>query len=365
MDVFIIIGCIILSIIFIGYIFIKTYMHWYKNPQVAISRQQELPITANSHISINFDKSKSIVTHTYLGKRGDMGNQIFQIACVIAAAKRSEATVILPPQIDDLPINQLFNLSSLPRQSIIPDQTYYEYDNYEEIEIPSDGRIYDIRGYRQAYKYFEDQAPEIRKVFAPRSDLLDKVRAIVPDAYLAIHIRRGDYIKAIHQIPLLREFKQCQLNYYKSGIQLLRSFYPELPILVCTDSPKWVTPFLSELDSTAKLAPTISDISPKFTDFCTLYLAKGVVISNSTYSWWAAYLQNDRPVICPTPWWDPRGFIGSGMGLNGPYLHYPEWWLLDADTGGIKRHPHSKEGEPEDTNADTLDLYRMIRGILL
>ena len=113
------------------------------------------------------------------------------------------------------------------------------------------------------------------------------------------------------------------------------------------------------------LAPTLPHISPKFTDFCTLYLAEGLVISNSTYSWWAAYLRNNRTIICPTPWWDPVGFIGTGMGLNGPYLHYPEWWLLDADNGNIVRAPNSEEGEMEDTNSDTLNLYRMVRGILL
>lgn len=294
-----------------------------------------------------------------------MGNQMFQLACLIAAAGRSDARMVVPPRIDNLPMTGLFDLEAWPRATIVPDQTYYEYDNYERIEIPRDGLHYDIRGYRQAYAYFEDAADSIRKIFTPKAEILDQIRKNLPSQYIAIHIRRGDYIKTIHQVPLLREFKQCQLAYYQAGIRHLRAINPELPVIVCTDSPKWVAPLLPELDPHAILAPTVATIAPKFSDFCTLYLATGVVISNSTYSWWAAYLRNQRPVVCPTPWWDPRGFIGTGMGLNGPYLHYPEWWLLDADTGAIKRTPHSLANDVPDTNSDTLDLYRMIRGVLL
>lgn len=353
MDLFLVIGCVCILLLLIGYIIIKIYLYRYRNP------------TTQNLISQPNHGDQSIVTHTYIGKRGDMGNQIFQLACIMAAAERSNAKVILPSQINTLPIVQLFDLSLFSQETIIPDQTYYEYDNYELIDIPKDGRSYDIRGYRQAYKYFDDHANQIRKIFTPKLEILAAVRAILPPRYLAVHIRRGDYIKKIHNIPLFREFKQCQLAYYKEGIRILRMIYPELPILICTDSPKWVTPLLGDLDPLAKLTPTLPEVQPKFSDFCALYLAEGVVMSNSTYSWWAAYLRNNRPIICPTPWWDPRGFIGTGMGLNGPYLHYPEWLLLDADTGAIKRQPHSQEGEEDDTNSDTLDLYRMIRGVLL
>ena len=308
---------------------------------------------------------QSIVTHTYLGLRGDMGNQIFQLACVIASGMRSNASVVFPSRISSLPIVNLFDLTGFDWKDLTPDATFYEYDNYEEINIPDDGRIYDISGYRQSYKYFTDYSVLIRQIFTPKKYIIDAVRKIVPSEYIAVHIRKGDYLKLIHKIPLLREFRRCQLQYYKEGIRKLRAQYPDCPLLICTDSPNWVTPILSELDPNAVLAPIIPDISPKFTDFVVLHQAKSIVMSNSTFSWWAAYLNPNRTIICPTPWWDPDGFIGTSIALDGPYLHYPDWWLLDADTGVTIREPCSDIGEKHDSNHETLNIYRLVRGLLL
>ena len=177
-------------------------------------------------------------------------------------------------------------------------------------------------------------------------------------------------LKLFIRSPLLREFKQCQLEYYKSAIKIMRQKFPRYPLLVCTDSPDKVIPILCELDDNIMIAPIAKNVSPKFSDFCTLYLAHAITIANSTYSWWAAYLNNKRLFIAPGPWWDPDGFIGSGMRLDGPYLHHPEWYICNADSGEIIKTP-TKDYKYDEiaisrkyTN-DTINLYRLIRGILL
>src|SRR5574338_240707 len=139
-------GCIIICLLIIGYIGIIFIMYWRKNP---IYLQNAVTLPHSNREVIN----PSIVTSTYLGTRGDMGNQIFQLACVISAGKRSGANIIIPTRIATLPINNLFNLNMFEFNDITPDATFYEYDNYEHIVIPDDGRNYNIRGYRQAYKY--------------------------------------------------------------------------------------------------------------------------------------------------------------------------------------------------------------------
>jgi hypothetical protein len=340
---------IVLGFFVFVYILVFALLFWRQNPSANTSDPD----------------TESTVTYTYLGKRGDMGNQIFEIAVLLAAGRRSQAKVVLPTQVQSLPLNALFDLSSVEWKDITPDVAYSEYSNHEIIQVPADGRTYDIYGYRQSYLYFEDYAEEVRRLFTPRVEILEAVRSILPSAYIAVHIRRGDYIKAIHSVPLLREFRRCQLDYYKGGIKKLRELYPEHPLLICTDSPAWVKPLLPELDPHAELAPVPEGVDPKFSDFCTLYLANALVMSNSSYSFWAAYLQTDRLVIAPTPWWDPDGFIGTALALDSPHLHHPDWWLLDADTGVVVRTPHSKTGERPDNDGETLSLYRVIRGLIV
>lgn len=339
---------LLIYILIITYLLIIILIYIYQNPK------------PNNHISV----VPSSITHSHIGLRGDMGNQMFQIACLVAAAKRSQAKVILPTRIDSLPINNLFDLSMFERKDLTPDATYYEYDNYEEIILPKDGRIYNIRGYRQSYEYFDDFSKEIRDLFTPKQEILNQVRQNLPDEYIAVHIRKGDYIKKMHKIPLLREFRRCQLEYYQEAIKQLRTIHSTCPILVCTDSPQWVTPLLSQLDSKAVLAPIPKGLDAKFSDYCTLYLATvGIVISNSTFSWMAAYGRNNRIVICPSPWWDPDGFISNGLNLDKPYLQHPDWWVLDTDTGNLIRK--SVKSNNINHQPDTLNIYRLIRGMLL
>ena len=169
----------------------------------------------------------------------------------------------------------------------------------------------------------------------------------------------------MHTIPLLREFRKCQLTYYKQGIKKLRDIYPKYPLIICTDSPDWVTPLLSELDSNCYLSPIIQDIEPKFSDFCTLYLADAMVMSNSTYSFWSAYLINHRTIIAPSPWWDPSGFVGTSMGLNSHHLHHPDWWILDTDTGHTIYDPHSIKTQKSDDEDDIPTLFKLIRGFIV
>lgn len=344
-------GLIMLCIIIFGYIIISGLLYWRSNPK------------CSKMIKIygNVIYNPSIITSTSLGKRGDMGNQLFQIATLIGSSYISDnPKIVLPTKVRDLPISKLFNLSRFEYNDLDIDKTFYEYDNYEEINIPSDGKIYDIRGYRQAYKYFDFCRDEIRNILKPNNEILNKISL---KKYIAVHIRRGDYIKTIHNIRLLREFKKCSLQYYKQGIKLLKKIYPNHDVVVCSDSPEWVSDILNDLDPEAKLAPTIDNILPKYCDFCTLYLADGVVMSNSTYSWWASYLRNNRPIIAPSPWWDPDGFIGTAMGLDGPYLHYPEWTILDADNGNVIREPYGTD--KPDNNHETLKLYKLIRGLII
>jgi hypothetical protein len=244
------------------------------------------------------------------------------------------------------------------------DAVFHEYDNYEAITIPPDGRTYDISGYRQAYQYFEDCRDLIRQKLRPNAELLSRVQGTVPSQYIAVHIRMGDYLKPMHTIPMLREFTRCTVQYYHTAVQHIKKVYPKAAILVCTNSPKLVQPLLPQIDSEARLTQSVDGTRPDLYDFAVIYLASAVVMSNSTFSWWAAYLRPGRPVVAPSPWWDPVGFVGTAMGLDGPYLHYPEWGLLDPQTGAIVRRPHSTVGDRPDTNSDTLNIYRLFRGMI-
>lgn len=349
-----IIPLILLLLIILIYIFVQTILY---NTRVNISYPRD---------NINIERSSSI-THNKIGLKGDMGNQFFQLACLISIGKKFDINIVLPTRVLELQINNLVNLSRYNIEDIQIDKTIYEYDNYENIIIENNGTNYNISGYRQSYEYFDDYSDSIRQILKPRNELIDKVKSIIKYDYIAIHIRRGDYIKLIHSISIFKEFSQCSIQYFRHGIKKLREKLGNLPIIICTDDKKWVTDnIIVSLNSENKVivSPDIDEMNGKLSDFCIMYCAKGLIISNSTYSWWAAYLNGTENVICPSPWWDPKGFIGSSMGLDGPYLHYYKWWILNNATGNVERAPYSKIGEKNNNDSETLDIYRVIRGFV-
>lgn len=356
MDIFLTLALIIITLLVLGYLLLKILLIIRKNPTVSTA------ICLPGNTSFYAINTLSTVTHNLIGKRGDMGNQMFQIACVIAAGKRSNANIVLPTRIATLPIVELFDLTEFDWVDIVPDVNFYEHDNWEDIMIPNDGLNYNIAGYRQCVRYFSDYSEEIRRIFTPRQSILHEVHKHLPSEYIAVHIRRGDYIKFRHKFPLLQEFTRCQLNYYKAGIKKLRLFYPDCQLFICTDDQAYVEPWLNILedDFVAKLAPKIEGVPGKFSDFCVIYLANAVIEANSTYSWFAAFLRGNRSIVAPYPWWNESSFIARGFNLNGPYLYCDDWHILHAETG-----EEIDQQMLEDNDASTLSLYKLIRGMIM
>ena len=60
-------------------------------------------------------------------------------------------------------------------------------------------------------------------------------------------------------------------------------------------------------------------------DLCLMSLCSGAIIANSSFSWWGAWLQNDRgKVIAP----DPKRWFGSAMTHVDTSDVVPERWLI-------------------------------------
>lgn len=306
-----------------------------------------LYINTNQPVSTLTEIGIPQVTSTSLGKRGNLGNQLFQIACLIG----TEQKVVLPTVLKNLKITQLFDLDFEFDDLQQIDHVYHEYDNYEKITIPAINRNFDIRGYRQAFLYFDHVKDVVRNKLVIKKTWLKQMKAVLPDSYIAVHIRKGDYIKPMHSIPMLQEFKRCLNTYYQKGVLTLQEKLGNLPVIICSDDPEWAQTIIS---GTLAQQP----IDPVIADFCTMYLATGLVISNSTFSWWAAYLK-DKSVVAPDPWWDPKGFIGTSLGLDGPYLHHPDWIIADAETGEIVTKKKTMKDK------ETLNVYRLFRGLII
>lgn len=117
-----------------------------------------------------------------------------------------------------------------------------------------------------------------------------------------IHVRRGDYVN--HKI-----FGGiCSEDYYKRGIEKLKKEYGFSRFIIFSDDITWakeaLTQFLEECDY------LFLDWNKKEKDYIDIDLmsrCSGALISNSTFSWWGAWLMKKGVVLCPTSWTNITG----------------------------------------------------------
>lgn len=152
------------------------------------------------------------------------------------------------------------------------------------------------KGYFFHLKYYDDIRPILQKEFV----LSEKIRifpllkkVLQKQNTVSIHVRRGDFLRLNRDIS--------QKVYYPKALVCMSNKVPNPCYLVFSDDIEWVK---SNIEFTG--SPIyISEMG--FQDYEELMIMKHCkhnIIANSTFSYWAAYLNSNpnKVVICPKRW---------------------------------------------------------------
>ena len=149
---------------------------------------------------------------------------------------------------------------------------------------------------------------------------LNKIKEKLGDKpTVSIHIRRGDYL--LSRNNALAKLKN---DYYLKA--LVDNFTPikDYVFLVFSNDIEFAKTQL-EGDNLYFVEPkgidSYSYTSSEKDDLALLSLCDHHIITNSTYSWWGAYLSKspNKKIICPTNWLKGSSF------MNGN--HFPPNWI--------------------------------------
>ena len=167
------------------------------------------------------------------------------------------------------------------------------------VDVAERERYVHLRGLFQHPSYYEsvlaDVVGGIVDKLGPRLD---------PGAgqgVVAMHFRRGDYVLHGYSLPL--SFQEAALSTVVEGRAVSR-------LLVMSDDLDFAG-LAAEHFERGGIAATVVGGDPdrsELDDFCALASAQHLVMSNSTFAWWAAMVGDrlrpggDRVVVCPTPW---------------------------------------------------------------
>lgn len=163
-----------------------------------------------------------------------------------------------------------------------------------------------FKGSWQCAKYFEDISDIVRNdfEFKPFTDIrnIKLEMKMQQENSIAIHVRKGkDYTTEF----LLQN--TCDLNYFRRAIQYIKLHVKSPVFYVFTDNPEWVKENLTMI---SYILVDWNPVSGKnnYLDMQLMSCAKHNIISNSTYSWWGAWLNRnkDKIVIGPSDWFNPQ-----------------------------------------------------------
>ena len=258
----------------------------------------------------------------YLGKMGQIGNQMFQYASLLGIADYYSAECYIPNHneiFDDGIGNRygimLFELFDIPEKHIgyVENPLFYKETkfSYNEKVYQLDKEYdYCLVGYFQTEKYFKKIKEDIKKKFKFKDNILEPCKEMISnfDSPIALHIRRGDFLTNS------QNHHNLEFNYYEKALE---KFDNDREVIVFSDDTKWCKEQpLFESDRFS-----ISE-STKYVDLCLMNLCSDFITANSTFSWWGAWLADTGRVITPSKWFGPNLIQNDTKDL------YPENWEI-------------------------------------
>ena len=207
----------------------------------------------------------------------DFGNQLYQIASTIGLALENNQEYAFPKwDYQNYFPNQLPILNNSSNFHDLKETTTGYYKYYFDSNVN-----YNLQGYFQSYKYFDNYKNIIDNYFKPHVNTEERIINKI-----AVHIRRTDYL-ALSHIHL-----NLTLDYYNKAMSL----FPKKEFMIFSDDINWCRDNFKG-DQFYFMQPTEA-----VCDWIFMRKCAGFIIANSSYSWWAAYLAKDKPVVAPDVW---------------------------------------------------------------
>ncbi len=265
------------------------------------------------------------IAFNYLGKLGQLGNQMFQYAATLGVARYSGVTFTIPnhKEIFDDGIGnklriELFDCFDIKPENIgllktehILQEKGFDFDS--SILNGSTQIDYTLYGFFQTEKYFKHCANEVRSQFTFKKEIIDECKEIVEECFeepIALHIRRGDFL-----INSGNHYNQT-LDYYEEA---LSKFDVKRQVVIFSDDPKWCME--QELFSDDRFL--VSEAAGPYHDLYLMTQCSDFIIANSSFSWWGAWLANTGKVIAPKRWFGP-----NNAHLNTKDLYCEHWEVI-------------------------------------
>ena len=235
---------------------------------------------------------------------GGLGNQMFQIFCCIAYAKRNNLKFYLPTNLSSCSRSKTYWKTIFTNlKQYVKDVKLSKYNeinfNYNKIPLFNNKKLF---GYFQSWKYFDDQYDYIYELL--KIDEFKKSYDFKADC--SMHFRLGDY-----KLPQFSHHHNIlPYEYYDKAIKKLinKLNKDKLSILYFCEQEdnEMVLKNIKRLNKKYKNLFFIKapDELDDWEQMILMSKCSHNIIANSSFSWWGAYLNSNKSkiVIHPSNW---------------------------------------------------------------
>lgn len=180
--------------------------------------------------------------------------------------------------------------------------------NYKEQSFAYNSELFKIKsknilldGYFQCEKYFSEFRTEILKdlkIVSPlKKETQEQLKNIAKVNSVSIHIRRGDYLQN-------EKHNTSKEDFYKDAMALIENKIENPVYFMFSDDMEWVkTNFKTNVET---VYIDFNDANTDYEDLKLMTACKHNIIANSSFSWWAAWLNTNenKTVIAPQQWFN-------------------------------------------------------------
>lgn len=286
--------------------------------------------------------------------QGGLGNQLFQYALACSLSYSNNIEVVLDTSFyngifgDDKATKRQFLLTKfmITEMRCIQDTDlvlqkdliskgkrflervflpYYKCSYIRERKKSFDQNIFKISrnayldGYWQSYLYFNEISNQLKdhlRLSHPFSFEAQQIFNLIRKDIISvsIHIRRTDYVTKYNTYYAILD-----VDYYKKAVDYLIARVGKVNLYVFSDDIDWCKNNLKIEQNTIFVS---SGSMAEEEEFVIMSQCKHNIIANSTFSWWAAWLNPnpDKIVVAPTKW-----FAENDVEFSKSI--YPQSWI--------------------------------------
>ena len=241
---------------------------------------------------------------------GRLGNHMFILAAGYAHAKRNGYRFVIN-EAEVIPSYWNGTLAQWRQFIATSDESWIKRSEHRFSYTAIPAHVTSLFGYYQSSKYFSEYSDELRALFTPPQSFRDEVRRkwdSLKKELVVVHIRRGDYAMLPHVHGILNEvYFMRAMNLAPQGSKFA----------IFSDDIAWC----KKQEWLAQFECTFVDEPDEMRALYLMSLFDSFILSNSTFSWWGAYLASERNVTV----WAPDQWFHHSYITDYHDIYEPSW----------------------------------------